>query len=139
MGYEKPMPVKTIDNSPYWNGADQHELVLQKCKRCQSYAHPPGPACASCGNLELEWENLGSEITGKVFSYVVSYRPFLPGFQADLPLIIAQVTLDCAPEVKIIGNILKCGPQEVQIGLPVKMIWEDITEGRALPQWEQIS
>lgn len=135
MSYQKPIPVKTQDSKPYWDAADRHELVLQKCETCNSYNHPPGPACAKCGSTELSWESQGSDITGTLYSYVVSYRPFLPGFQDDLPTIIAVVELDNLQEVKIIGNVLECTPEELKIGMPVKMIWQDITEDRALPQW----
>ncbi|CAM5703150.1 Zn-ribbon domain-containing OB-fold protein OS=Lysinibacillus sphaericus OX=1421 GN=LS41612_12100 PE=4 SV=1 [Lysinibacillus sphaericus] len=68
---------------------------------------------------------------------MVSYRPFLPGFQDELPTIIVVVQLDHLQEVKIIGNMLDCPPEEIKIGMPVKMIWQDITEDRALPQWIQ--
>ncbi|MGM9923079.1 MAG: Zn-ribbon domain-containing OB-fold protein [Bacillus sp. (in: firmicutes)] len=135
MSYQKPIPLKNQDNAPYWDAADRHELVLQKCETCGEYSHPPGPACAKCGSTELSWESQGSEINGTVYSYVVSYRPFLPGFQDDLPLIIAVVELEKIPEVKLIGNVLECAPEDIAIGMPVKMVWQDITEDRALPQW----
>ncbi len=135
MSYQKPIPLKNQDNTPYWEAADRHELVLQKCETCQSYSHPPGPSCAKCGSTELSWESRGSDISGKIYSYVVSYRPFLPGFQDDLPHIIAVIELEDVPEVKIIGNVLECSPEEIKIDMPVKMMWQDITEDRALPQW----
>ncbi|MGM9927757.1 MAG: Zn-ribbon domain-containing OB-fold protein [Bacillus sp. (in: firmicutes)] len=137
MAYQKPIPLKNQDNSPYWDAADRHELILQKCESCQEYAHPPGPACSKCGSTELSWENQGSEINGNVYSFVISHRPFLPGFQDDLPTIIAVVELEKIPQVKIIGNILECDPNDVKIGMPVRMIWQDITEERAIPQWIQ--
>lgn len=135
--YQKPIPLKTQDNQPYWDAADRHELMLQKCQTCHAYNHPPGPACAKCGSTELNWESQGCHITGIIYSYVVSYRPFLPGFQDELPTIIVVVQLDHLQEVKIIGNVLECPPEEIKIGMPVKMIWQDITEDRALPQWIQ--
>lgn len=138
MSYQKPIPLKTQDNHPYWDAADGHELTVQKCESCGEYAHPPGPSCAKCGSTELSWEDFGSEINGTIYSYIISYRPFLPGFQDDLPLVIAQVELENKPKVKIIGNILECKPEEVKIGMPVKMVWVDITEDRALPQWKAI-
>lgn len=133
--YEKPIPLKNEDNHPYWDAADKHELKLQKCSTCSSYIHPPGPACPACGSPETEWELLGSDITATVYSYVVSYRPFLPGFQHDLPTIITVASLDKAPEVMVMANILNCDAENVEIGMPLKMTWEDITEDRALPQW----
>jgi uncharacterized OB-fold protein len=78
---------------------------------------------------------MGSDVQGTVYSYIISYRPFLPGFQDDLPLVIAIVELEKAPTVKLIGNILDCKPEDVTIGMNVKMTWQDITEERALPQW----
>ncbi|WP_010304319.1 Zn-ribbon domain-containing OB-fold protein [Kurthia senegalensis] len=134
--YAKPIPLKTIDNAPYWDAADQHELNLQKCTDCGHYAHPPGPACAHCGSENVVWENQGSSIEGTVYSYVVSYRPFLPGFEEDLPLVIAVVELAHIPEVKIIANILNATPDQVDIGTSVKMVWEKINDERAIPQWE---
>ncbi|MEK3799781.1 OB-fold domain-containing protein [Peribacillus sp. FSL H8-0477] len=138
MDNQKPIPVKTQDNSPYWDGADRHELILQKCNSCQEYSHPPGPSCAKCGGTELSWESQGSEISGKVYSYIISYRPFLPGFQDDLPLIIAIVEIDKLPNVRLIGNVLQCSTDDIRIGLPVKMIWKELTEERSLPQWIQV-
>lgn len=135
MNMQKPIPLKTLDNHPYWDAADRHELVLQKCDQCQHYAHPPGPSCPTCGSEELSWEKLGSDINGTVYSYIVSYRPFLPGFQDQLPLVIAIVELDKVPEVRLIGNILECPPDDVQIGMKVKMIWEEAEKERAIPQW----
>lgn len=135
MDYQKPIPLKTQDNQPFWDAADQHEMALQKCNDCGHYAHPPGPACATCGSQNVTWEQFGSDIKASIYTYVISYRPFLPGFQDDLPLIIAQAELENVPEVKIMCNILDCKPEDVYVGMPVKMIWQDVTKDRALPQW----
>lgn len=133
--YAKPIPLKTIDNAPYWDAADRHELVLQKCTSCNTYAHAGPGGCAHCGSQELVWENQGTDISGTIYTYVVSYRPFLPGFENDVPLVIAVVELDHLPDVKIIGNVLGATAEQLDIGTPVKMVWQDITEDRALPQW----
>lgn len=133
--YEKPIPLKTQDNHRYWDAADRHELELQKCSDCRRYIHPPGPSCPSCGSPDTEWENLGPDIRATVYSYIISYRPFLPGFQHDLPTVIAVAALDQAPDVKILANIIGCPSDVVEIGMPLKMAWADITSERALPQW----
>lgn len=135
MTYQKPVPLKTQDNHPYWDAADDHQLALQKCDDCQTYAHPPGPSCANCGSEKMSWENFGADIQATIYSFVVSYRPFLPGFQDDLPTIIAQGLLKDVPGVKIMCNVLECDAKDVYIGMPVKMKWDDIVDDRALPQW----
>ncbi len=139
MTYQKPIPLKDQDNKAYWNAADEHRLALQKCNDCNTYAHPPGPSCARCGSENVVWENLGNDVKAQIYSYIISYRPFLPGFQDDLPTIIAQAQLEKVPEVKIMCNVLNCDINDIQIGMPVQMIWEDITDERALPQWTPIN
>lgn len=138
MTYQKPIPLKNEDNKPYWDAADQHKLMLQKCNDCNAYAHPPGPTCASCGSDKMTWEDFGSDVTATIYSYIITYRPFLPGFQDDLPTIIALGKLDKAPEVKIMCNVRNCSDKDVKVDMPVKMIWEEINEERALPQWSAL-
>lgn len=133
--YEKPVPLKTLDNKPYWDAADQHELAVQGCEDCKKTIHPPGPACPHCGSPNMEWINYGSDITGTIYSFVMTYVPMLPGFQHDLPTIIAQVEVDQLDGVQITANIINAAPEEVAIGKEVKMTWIDITDDRALPQW----
>ena len=134
--YEKPIPLKTLDNHPYWDAADNHELAIQCCGDCQKAIHPPGPACPHCGSPKIEWINYGSDITGEIYSYVVTYVPMLPGFQHDLPTIIAQVSVDQVPGIQITANIINAKAEDIAIGKAVKMTWLDITEDRALPQWK---
>lgn len=136
--YEKPIPLKTLDNHPYWDAADNHELAIQSCCDCQKAIHPPGPACPHCGSPNMEWINYGSDITGEIYSYVITYVPMLPGFQHDLPTIIAQVSVDQVPGIQITANIINAKPEDIAIGKAVKMTWLDITEDRALPQWKLI-
>ena len=136
--YEKPIPLKTLDNHPYWDAADNHELAIQCCGDCQKAIHPPGPACPHCGSPKIEWINYGSDITGEIYSYVMTYVPMLPGFQHDLPTIIAQVSVDQVPGIQITANIINAKPEDIAIGKAVKMTWLDITEDRALPQWKLI-
>ncbi|CDQ40464.1 MULTISPECIES: Zn-ribbon domain-containing OB-fold protein [Virgibacillus] len=138
MEFQKPIPLKNQDNSPYWDAADRHQLKIQKCNDCQAYAHPPGPTCAKCGGGRLSWIDFGDHVKATIYSYIVSYRPFLPGFQDDLPLVIAQASLEDVPSVRIMCNVLDCKPDDMHIGMPVKMVWDDITEDRALPQWKPI-
>ena len=136
--YEKPIPLKTLDNHPYWDAADNHELAIQCCSDCQKAIHPPGPACPHCGSPNMEWINYGGDITGEIYSYVITYVPMLPGFQHDLPTIIAQVSVDQVPGIQITANIIQAKPEDIAIGKAVKMTWIDVTEERALPQWRLI-
>lgn len=35
-------------------------------------------------------------------------------------------------------NVRNCSDEEIKVDMPVKMIWEEINEERALPQWSAL-
>lgn len=139
MNSEKPLPVVSDpDAAPYWAAAKRHRLSLQQCDQCHSYLYPPGPACARCGSAAISYKDIGDEIAGRVYSYIIPYRTFVSGFDTDAPYVVALVDLNCVPNVKILANLINCPPDEVRVGMSVRMIWEDRTAEVTLPQWEVI-
>ena len=98
--------------------------------------HPPGPGCPWCGGAELTWHTLGTDITGTVYSYIVVHRAFLRSFVDDVPYIVALVDVDGVPGVHITGNVLGVDPDEISIGMRVRMFWEERAPGRGVPQWQ---
>src|SRR6202042_3249385 len=73
--------------------------------------------------------------TGEVYSYVVHHHPPVPG--KTLPLVIALVEL---PEgVRMVGELLGAGPDQVRIGLPVHAEFVRIDDALTLPAWRALS
>jgi hypothetical protein len=136
MDLEKPLPaVNDPDAAPYWQAARQHRLALQWCGSCSAYLYPPGPSCPLCGGDEVSYRDLGSDITGRLYSYIVTHRAFVPGFARDAPYIVALAEVDQALNAKLLANLVGCAPQDVRIGMPLRMVWEERTAEVALPQW----
>lgn len=136
MDLRKPLPSQDGNAEPYWEAARGHRLALLRCAACESYVHPPAPRCPSCaGEAPLEWEDLGSDIRGKVYSYVIVDRAVLSSFVEDVPYVVALCDLDRAPGIHLAANILRCAVDDVHIGTRVRMDWEDRTPEVSLPQW----
>jgi uncharacterized OB-fold protein len=55
-------------------------------------------------------------------------------FEDDLPFVLALVDLE--EGVRMMTNIVNCKPEEVKIGMDVKVAFEDITKDITLPKWE---
>jgi acyl dehydratase len=73
--------------------------------------------------------------TGEVYSYVVHHHPPVPG--KKLPFVIALVQL---PEgVRMTGELLGAGPDQVRIGLPVRAEFVEAGDGLTLPAWRAAS
>jgi uncharacterized OB-fold protein len=55
------------------------------------------------------------------------------------PYAVAQVALDEQPDLRMIANVLECDPSDVRIGMPVEVIFEDLTLECVLPQFRPVA
>jgi uncharacterized protein len=126
-------PVVSPDTEFFWAGTAAGELRVQHCEGCGALRHPPGPMCPSCGTMSAGYVVAAG--TGEVYSYVVHHHPPVPG--KKLPVVIALVQL---PEgVRMTGELLGAGPDQVRIGLPVRAEFTRVDDGLTLPAWRAMS
>ena len=126
-------PVVSPDTEFFWAGTAAGELRVQRCGDCGALRHPPGPRCLSCGAMTAGYVVAAG--TGEVYSYVVHHHPPVPG--KKLPVVIALVQL---PEgVRMTGELLGAGPDQVRIGLPVRADFVRIDDELTLPAWRGLS
>ena len=111
-------PVRLRDELGFWEGADRHELVIQRCAECGTRRHPPGPMCGACGSLRTEYER--STGKGRVLSWMLSHHPNRPD---DAPVVVILVELE--EGIRIVSNLIDApgpGPYEE---LPVEVDFID--------------
>lgn len=130
-GYQKPIPMPDQDTQPYWEAAKRHELLLQRCLDCGQYRFYPRIVCPQCMSDKTEWVKASGR--GEVYSFTITYRPPSPAFAADVPYVVAIIELQ--EGVRMMSNIVGCDPHEVKIGMPVEVVFEDISEDIALPKF----
>ena len=131
MEYQKPLPKVNADTKPFWDACRNHELRFQKCTECGHVRWPPSILCPLCYSNKTEWIHASGK--GTVFSFVVYHKAFHPGFEADLPYVVAIVELQEGPY--FLTNIVGCDPGEMSCEMPVDVVWEDITEEFSLPKF----
>jgi uncharacterized OB-fold protein len=134
MSYDKPLPCINSDNKPFWEGCHLHELRFQQCLDCGHVRWPPAIICPECHSSGASW--LVSKGIGKVYTFVVYHAPLYPAFVSDLPYVVAIVALDEGPH--LLTNIIGCNPEEVACDMPVKVIWEDVTDEVTLPKFKPL-
>jgi uncharacterized OB-fold protein len=123
-------PQVTPDTAFFWAGTAAGELRIQRCARCGALRHPPGPMCPACGEAS-DGGYVVAAGTGEVFSYVVHHHPPVPGKQ--LPMVVALVRL---PEgVRMVGEMPGVRPDQVRIGLPVRVTFVRVDDDLTLPAW----
>lgn len=127
----RPVPYPDEDSEEFWSAAARHELALQKCAACGRFRFPPRPMCPRCRSMESAWERASGR--GRVWSWVVAHPPVLPAFAERVPFNVAVIQLE--EGVRMIGNLLDCANEDIREGMPVRVTFEDVEEGIALPQW----
>lgn len=129
---EKLKPPAVGENQGFWDSAKNGELVFQRCKECSTWVHPPRPACPSCRSLEKEWRPSSGK--GIIHSWVIYREAPNPSFVA--PYAVALVELE--EGVRIISNLVDVKLDQVQIGMPVEVVFDNVTEDLALPKFRKV-
>lgn len=130
----KPLPKPDEDTGPFWDACRRHELRMQRCAACGVVRFRPQPVCPACLSVEAEWALLSGR--GAIYTYGVVRSPMMPAFAADVPYILALVQLEEGP--RLTTNIVECGPEDVRIGAPVEVIFDDVTPEISLPKFRLV-
>jgi uncharacterized OB-fold protein len=129
-----PLPRLYEWNRPYFQAALAGKLVLQQCRACGQLIYYPRPACPECLSMDYDWVELSGR--GTVYSFAIVWRPQHPAFLPRVPITLATIQLDEGPQM--VSNIVNCPPERVVIGLPVRVVFERVSEEIALPNFELV-
>lgn len=145
-----PLAIADVDgeNRDYFRFCAQHDFRLQRCARCDLLRYPPTTGCPWCGSAEAVWSPVQGR--GSVHSYGEVHHPIQPAFRGRTPYLILLVDLDEQQgqpteheALRLIGNLVTptgdLAPpdllQRVGIGSRVRLVFVDVADGLAIPQW----
>ena len=126
-----PLPMADALTLPWWQAAALHRLVVQRCTSCQRTRLPAAPVCPECRSADSDWQEVSG--LGEIYTYTLVHRPIAADQQ--LPYVIAVITLEGAGGVRMISNIVGAEPEDLRIGMPVELVWEDMSEQLAVPRF----
>ena len=132
--YNKPLPQPTEESLDFWEGCKRHELLIQRCKDCGAYIHYPRAMCPKCNSFDLEYTKVSGK--GEIYTWAVAHRAFHLGFANDVPYATIVVELD--EGVRLMSNIVDCKPEDLYIGMPVEVVFDDVTEEVTLPKFRPV-
>jgi acetyl-CoA acetyltransferase/uncharacterized OB-fold protein len=117
---KRPEPQPTISSEPFWTSGADGRLRIAQCQSCLRYHHPPQPACPACHSMEVAMTPVSGQAV--VAGFTVNEHQWLPGFPP--PYVVAVVALDEDPSVRLTTNIVGCEPEDVAIGMRVRVVFE---------------
>ena len=130
-GYRKPLPRIDEESRGYWEALARHELYFQRCRDCGTKRFYPRAVCPVCLSSATEWVRASGR--GTVYTFTVTHQNQAPGFRDALPYVLAVVEL--AEGVRLMTNVVECAPDTVRVGMPVEVVFEDVTPEMTLPKF----
>jgi uncharacterized OB-fold protein len=94
---------------------------------------PPTAFCPSCLSRELVWEPLSGE--GTLYTFIVVRHPLSPTAANYVPFMPAAIDPDGAPGIRFISNVVECEPDDVVIGMRLRVVWNHVSDTLTLPFW----
>lgn len=131
----RPRPKLERDTRGYWEALRSHRLVVQRCLECRTYRHHPRPMCPSCHSLAFEWAPVSGR--GTVYSYAIVTQPLHPYWADRTPYSVVLVELE--EGIRIVSNLVGCPNESIRIGMPVTVVFEDVSDEISLPMFEPLS
>lgn len=128
---ERILPTITELNRPFWDGCRNGELVLQRCASCERLRYPIAPVCPHCVGREWTWERVTGR--GVVYTFAVFRHAYNEAWRDRVPYTVAIVQLDEGPT--LIGDVDGIAPEDVRVGLPVRVDFEQVTEEITVPRF----
>jgi uncharacterized OB-fold protein len=148
LGMDLAVQDNDLENLSFFEWCGRHELRLQRWTSNGMLSYPPSTACPWDGTPDCSWDRV--EGVGTVMSYTEVHHPLQAAFRDHVPYLILLVELDEQrgepsehEALRILGNLVSpdgelASPDLVRtvgIGSRVKIVFVDVGDGFALPQW----
>ena len=88
-----------------------------------------------CGSNKISWVTASG--LGLIYSYTIIHQNKSPEFVQNTPYNIAIIQLAEGP--RMMSNIIGISPQDLRIGLPVKIIFDPVTDTISIPRFQPVS
>lgn len=125
----KPLPPQSEALAPFLEAAKRGVLVVQRCDGCGELRFPAREICSRCLSRAESWVPVTGK--GRVFSFYVMHQVYHPAFASEVPYAVVVVELDEGP--RLTTNVVGCGPEEIRVGMPVEVTFEERSPEVSLP------
>jgi uncharacterized protein len=125
----RPQPDVRGVGRKYWASGRNGKLEIPQCCSCDKVHWYPRLYCPHCGSDQLQWISCSGK--GSIHTFTIVRQSAHKYFKSKVPYVLAMVSLAEGP--LIMSNIIDCKVEEVAIGFPVVMTFEDFGEFFSVP------
>lgn len=120
----------TVYDRPMWDSIRERRWALQCCRSCGKFRYPPAPNCPECLSLDYEWKPLSG--IGKIISWVIFHRKYLPEYEPPYNVVAVQL----AEGPIVVSNLVGTEPQGSWIDQLVHVAYVPDGAGNLLPKMQ---
>lgn len=128
---EKPVPAVDPESDPFWRAAAEGRLVVQRCGECGERQFYPRRLCRRCWSRDLAFEEVAG--TGTVYSFTECHVAGQPGYDEEVPYVVALVELDLPAAnpsghpVRLTTHVVECAREDVAVDQPVAVDFQQVS------------
>jgi uncharacterized OB-fold protein len=131
--YTLPIPTPDAESEPFFRGAKERKLMLQRCTQCGTWRLPGRERCVDCWSEDAEWAEASGR--GKLYSFGIMHQKIHPAFADQVPYDFAIVELDEGP--RLVTNIADCPNEDLRTDMPVTAHYEDVSDDITLVRFRR--
>ncbi len=135
MSYNKPVPAVDPDSAPYWDGAKDGRLMIQRCNATGQTFLYSRQLVSGVVESEVEWIEASGK--GTIYSFTVARRPAGAAFQGDCPYVIVSVELE--EGARVMSNLVTDDPDSVAIGQAVEVVFDAVSHELTIPKFRRVA
>jgi uncharacterized OB-fold protein len=135
--YNRPLPNSQPEWDYYWQKTKAHELWLMRCDDCNRHYFYPRAICPNCFSRNTRWARSSGKGTLHAFSIV--HRGPTPAFADHVPYVACIVELEDG--ARFPSNLVEVEPDpaKIKVGMPLEVIFDDVTDTVTLPKFRPVS
>jgi uncharacterized OB-fold protein len=113
------LPRLDDENRFFWTSGEDGKLRFLRCNDCGYYIHPPLPQCPRCASRDIAPSVVSGR--GVVHSFTINHQPW-DGSTEPWPIVLVE--LDEQEGLRLTSNMVNCSIDDVRIGIPVHVVFE---------------
>lgn len=131
-GLPRPIPALEPRTEAFWRACRAGRLEFTHCVACDYFIHPSRPICPKCRGRNLCVRAVSGR--ARLYSYTVNHKAWYPG--QPVPYVIGLVELVEQHGLRLVTNIVNCPIEQVEIGMTLRVVFENVSDDVALPLFE---
>jgi uncharacterized OB-fold protein len=132
--FPRPAPALEPHTENFWRACRAGRLEFTRCVPCGWFIHPARPICPRCRGRNLTIAEVSGQ--ARLHSFTVNHQRWFPG--QPVPYVIGLVELVEQAGLRLTTNIVNCAPDQIQIGMPLRVVFETVNDEIALPLFEPL-